>query len=29
MLGGIVLVLVVAFAYSYRVWRDDPERTTT
>lgn len=25
-LGFVVVVLVVAFAYSYRVWRDDPDR---
>jgi uncharacterized membrane protein len=26
LIGGIVLILVVAFVYSYRVWRDDPDR---
>lgn len=26
MLGGIVAVLVVGFWYSYRVWRDDPDK---
>jgi len=28
MLAGIGVVIAVAFAYSYRVWRDDPERKT-
>jgi uncharacterized membrane protein len=26
MMGGIVAILVAAFAYSYRVWKADPER---
>ncbi len=26
MIGGIVVVLVVAFAYSYRVWKADPDK---
>ena len=28
LLGGIAVVLVVAFAYSYRVWKSDPDRLT-
>jgi hypothetical protein len=26
LMGGLVAVLVVAVVYSYRVWRDDPDR---
>ena len=26
--GGVVVLLVVTFAYSYVVWRDDPNRQT-
>lgn len=26
--GGVVVVLVVTFAYSYLVWRDEPNRQT-
>jgi uncharacterized membrane protein len=29
LIGGIVLMLVVLFAYSYRVWKMDPGRRTT
>jgi uncharacterized membrane protein len=29
LIGGIVLMLVVLFAYSYWVWKTDPERRTT
>ena len=28
LLGGIGVVLFVAFAYSYRVWKSDPDRLT-
>jgi hypothetical protein len=27
-IAGVVVLLVVAFGYSYLVWRDDPNRTT-
>ncbi len=29
LIGGIVLTLVILFAYSYRVWKQDPGRRTT
>jgi uncharacterized membrane protein len=29
LIGGIVLTLVILFAYSYRVWKQDPARRTT
>jgi uncharacterized membrane protein len=28
LLGGLAIVLGVAFVYSYRVWRDDPDKQT-
>jgi uncharacterized membrane protein len=29
LMGSVVVVLVVGFAYSYLVWRDDPDRRPT
>ena len=28
-LGATVMILIVAFAYSYLVWRHDPDKRTT
>jgi immunity protein, SdpI family len=28
-LGGVVVIVVVAFGYSYRVWKADPDKQTT